>query len=155
MRTLAAALCAVALGLMLSDRPVPVTAQEKAVVVKWEYAEMAYRSTSGRPAIKDKDGNEQPAIQPTVTIRWTTGTEEVSVKGWDELGEKLKVQVKKDTSASLQKLQILNALGAAGWELVSQESATPAAPTGAVVGGPGFGRNPGTTTTWLFKRRVQ
>jgi hypothetical protein len=43
---------------------------------------------------------------------------------------------------------------AVGWELVSQESATPAALTGAVVGDPGFALSPASAAR-LFKRRVQ
>jgi hypothetical protein len=106
----------------------PVTAQEKAAPVKWEYAELVYRDTSGR----GKDGNQ--AL--TMTIRWTSGAGEFSVNGWEELAGKLKTKFKKEETASSQKVQMLNSLGAEGWELVSQ--------------------NVGTTmaTTLMFKRRL-
>jgi hypothetical protein len=153
MRTLAAVLLLAALWFTLPARPTPATAQEKPGAPRWEYAELSYRGNPGRPAFKDKDGNEQPATPGTMAVRWTTGAEEVSVKGWDELGEKLKVEVKKDASASQHKIQAMNALGAAGWELVSQEAAAPVAvPTGPGTGG--FGPRPVTSTTWVFKRRV-
>jgi hypothetical protein len=89
-----------------------VSAQEKRV--KWEYAELMVRSTPARPAGKDKDGNEVPGGEPKTTIRWTTGAGEINLKGWDELAEKLKATVKKEDSMSLQKIQVLNALGADG-----------------------------------------
>lgn len=132
-----------ATGLVLSDRP--SAAQEKVAAAKWEYAELSYRLTPGRPPGKDKDGNEVLPTKGESTVRWTTGSEEVVVKAWDELAEKLKAPVKKDVPASVQKVQALNALGAAGWELVGQESNAAAAS--------GFGR-PGNATTWLFKRRL-
>jgi hypothetical protein len=119
MRTLVAVFCGFALVQ-------PVAAQEKQA--KWEYAELVYRDTSGR----GKDGNQAP----TMTIRWTSGAGELSVNGWEELAGKLKTKFKKEETASSQKVQMLNALGAEGWELVSQ--------------------NVGTTmaTTLIFKRRV-
>jgi hypothetical protein len=138
-----------------------VTAQQPAQAAKWEYAELAYRVTPGRPAGRDKDGNEVPPGQGAVTIRWTTGAEEVTVKGWDELAEKLKLQVKQDASASQHKIQVMNALGSSGWEVVSQESSAPGVQVmGMAPGiGPGAGaggvmRVPGVTTTTLFKRRA-
>jgi hypothetical protein len=145
------------LWLVLPDRPTLAVAQEKAAGVKWEYAELVARTTPGRPAGRDKDGNEVPPGQPALSIRWTTGADEVAVKGWDELGEKLKVQVKKEATATQHKIQALNALGAAGWEMVGQESSAPvqaAMGIGPGPGGGGFAR-PGTSTTWVFKRRVQ
>lgn len=118
--------------------------------VKWEYAELVYRVNAPRPTPKDGAGNEVPAVPPSASLRWTTGDEEVTMKGWDELAEKFKAPVKKEASASVQKVRALNALGAEGWELVDQQ---PAVPSVATAGG-GFGRGPGTSTTYTFKRRV-
>src|SRR5687767_10039248 len=112
MRILAASLFVTTLLFALPERS--STAQEKPAPVKWEYAELSYRSTPGRGPGKDADGKEVPAKDGTITLRWTTGAEEISLKGWGELAEKLKVQLKKDSSAASQRLQVLNALGAAG-----------------------------------------
>lgn len=159
MRTLAAVALAAALLFVLSDRPTPAVAQERAGGVKWEYAELSSRGTPGRPAIKDKDGNEQPAVAATLTLRWTTGSDDLTLKGWDEMAEKLKVELKKESSAASQKIQVLNGLGAAGWELVDQQATAPAGPTGfGQPSGGGDGRggvSRVTTTTMLFKRRAQ
>jgi hypothetical protein len=78
---------------------------------KWEYAELAYRAIPARPAGKDAEGNDVPAVPAGVAIRWTTGAGEVNVKSWGELAEKLKATIKKDDSVSLQKIQALNLLG--------------------------------------------
>jgi hypothetical protein len=121
---------------------------------RWEYAELQYRIVPGRPALKDKDGGERPATPPVMALRWTAGTAEVAAKGWDELAESLKAPLKKESSASLQKIQVLNALGAQGWELMDQQTGTAFQSAGA-RGEPGYrGFSPGTTTTLLFKRRV-
>jgi hypothetical protein len=128
--------------------------------LKWEYAELTYRATAARPAGKDKDGNEGAAAPSGMAIRWTAGTDDLSVKGWDELAEKLKAPLKKESSPASQKIQVLNALGGAGWELVSQQATTPAVAAGG-MGGPGgaagaFGGGIARAgaTTMLFKRRV-
>jgi hypothetical protein len=126
------------------------SAQEKRV--KWEYAELVYRTVPSRPAGKDNEGNEVPAVPAKATIRWTTGTGEISVNGWEELAEKLKATVKKEDSMSFQKIQVLNALGAEGWELVEQGN-TPPGGVAPGLGGPTRG-SPLTPTTMLFKRRV-
>jgi hypothetical protein len=160
MRTPAAVLLVTALWFVLPERPATITAQQPPQVAKWEYAELSCRVTPGRPAGRDKDGNDVPPGQGAVAIRWTTGGEEVTVKGWDELAEKLKVQVKKDASVSQHKIQAMNALGAAGWDLLAQEASAPGVQAvGMAPGigpGPGGGvmRVPGVTTTWLFKRRM-
>jgi hypothetical protein len=137
------------------------SAQEKRA--KWEYAELVYRTVPARPAGKDKDGNEVPAVPAGVSIRWTTGAGEVNVKGWDELAEKLKTTLKKEDSISLQKIQTLNLLGGDGWELVEQQGGSTTTPVsvappgfGAAGGpqGPRGGGGPPPTITMLFKRRV-
>jgi hypothetical protein len=128
--------------------------------VKWEYAELSFRGQPGRPAGKDKDGNEAPATQGTLSLRWTTGTDDISVKGWDELAEKLKVQLKKDSSTASQKIQVLNSLGSEGWELVDTQAVSPVVaggmgnPPGGGFGGPGGGVR-ATSTSMMFKRRVK
>ncbi len=139
--------------------------------VKWEYAELSHRSG---PVVKGKGDNEATTVEYVTTIRWTTGSDDMSAKAWDEMAEKLKVQLKKESSVTSQKIQVLNALGASGWELVDQQATTPTAPGFGNPGGfgqPGVkrGGNPGgfgqpgagggfgmttTTTTMLFKRRA-
>jgi hypothetical protein len=78
------------------------------------------------------------------------GDAETEAKGWGELAETLKAPGKKE--ASNQRLRVLNALGADGWELVSQ---TPVSSTFQMVepGSRGFGA--GASTNLLFKRRVR
>lgn len=143
--------------------------------VKWEYAELTYRNTPGRPAMKDADGKEVPATEPGLTIHLTTGTDDLTATGWSDLAEKLKATLKKDSGVESQKIQVLNALGAKGWELVDVQ-AVPAVPAmrfgGAAApgggGGGGGAAQPGrggaggggvapagrAGTTMLFKRRV-
>lgn len=137
----------------------PVSAQEKRV--KWEYGELAVsRTFPARPAGKDADGNDVPAVPAKTIIRWTTGAGDVSVNGWEELAEKLKAPVKKEDSVSFQKIKVLNVLGTDGWELVEQQTSTQTAPAarGGLGGpsglaGPG-GPSPMPPTTMLFKRRM-
>ena len=118
---------------------------------KWEYAELTYRTIAARPAGKTKDGAEIPATPASVTIRWTTGAADVTVKGWDELIEKVGGPDKKekDEKKEATRIHALNALGAEGWELVSQR-------VGAAAFAPGepnrgFGA---TSNAMLFKRRA-
>jgi hypothetical protein len=126
---------------------------------RWEYAELSYRSTSGRPGGFDPDGTEVPAIPSTVTVHWVTKEGEVEVKGWAELAEKLKAKgFKKEGSAAYQKIQMLNILGEEGWELMEQGGSpvsVPAARGDRGGGGPGgFGLGRSSATAWLLKRRV-
>ena len=150
------------LGVVVDERAQVILADDKPA--KWEYAELSFRGTPPRPIGKDKDGNETPAAPGSLTLRWTTGAEDVTVKGWDELAEKLNAPLKKESSPVSQKIQVLNALGGAGWELVAQQATTPAAAAGG-MGGPGgaaggFGGPGGViaragTTTMMFKRQVK
>jgi hypothetical protein len=125
---------------------------------KWEYAELAFRTTPARPGGVDVNGNEVPATPATTTIRWITAAGEVEVKSWEELADKLKVTgFKKDGSADLQRIQVLNALGAEGWELMEPTSSSSGV---AAFGGPGRA-GPGAATlrtttaaTWMMKRRL-
>jgi hypothetical protein len=130
-----AAPCAAAPG--LPDRP-----------PKWEYAELTFRATLDRKGGGfGGNGAETPPPTPTVTVRWVSGEGEVEVKGWAELAEKLKATgFKKDGSASYQKIQVLNFLGAQGWELMEQSGSA----TAPVRGPTGLG----SSGTWMFKRRV-
>jgi hypothetical protein len=115
---------------------------------KWEYAELSYRSIAARPGVVGPDGNDRPATPASAAIRWLSGAEEMALKSWTEMAEKLKVTgFKKDGSAALQKIQILNYLGSEGWELMEQQDNATTT---------GFARA-GTATnhTWLFKRRVR
>src|SRR5688500_7625251 len=73
---------------------------------RWEYAELTYRNLPGRPAGVDGDGNEIPAVPPSVSLKWISGAGEIEAKGWTDLAEKLKVTgLKKDGSLALQKIQ--------------------------------------------------
>jgi hypothetical protein len=130
---------------------------------KWEYAELTYRTIPARPGGVDADGKEVPATPSSVSIRWISGTGEVEVKGWDELADKLKAPAPKKGSAAYLKIQVLNYLGAEGWELMEQTGTSPSSPftdasargdrgTGPADRGPGFRSAP--MTTWLLKRRV-
>jgi hypothetical protein len=116
---------------------------------KWEYAELSAQTVPGRPMTKDRDGNIQAATPATVTIRWVSGSEEFEAKAWGELAEKLKVPLMADVSEVGKRVRVLNLLGDRGWELVGQETVT--LPAGTSGGFPP--RNPGSTTTLLFKRR--
>jgi hypothetical protein len=136
---------------------------------KWEYAELTFRTMPGRSAGTDDDGKEIPAVPASVSINWVTGAGEVEVKGWHELAEKLRATGFKKGSASFQRIQILNYLGADGWELMEQETTTTVnAGRGGLAGAPGGGAggsrggaggvpavsvSPGPST-WLLKRRV-
>jgi hypothetical protein len=138
MRTLLAS-AALILGLAASAAAAPNLGDRPA---RWEYAELTYRSTSVRGGF---GGDDTPPPAPTVTVRWVTGAGEVEVKGWAELAEKLKVTgFKKDGSASLQKIQVLNFLGADGWELMEHAGPVAASPA----------RGPGSSGAWMFKRRL-
>ncbi|HKB35228.1 MAG TPA: hypothetical protein VKD72_02175 [Gemmataceae bacterium] len=129
--------------------------------VRWEYAELSYRTNPGRPALVDADGVETPAVPATVSVRWTTKDGEVEAKGWDDLATKLKATgFKKEGSAAFQKIQMLNVLGGEGWEIMESpsNSSTPQL-SGVGGGGPGGGvggraRSTSAPTTWLLKRRV-
>src|SRR5262249_39659359 len=108
---------------------------------------------------------EVAAVPPSAAIRLTTAAGDVEAKSWFELAEKLKASgIKKDSSASLQKIQILNFLGADGWEMSDQQTETITRAVGGIAGGgqgggPGGGRMTTTSqaggTTWLLKRRAQ
>jgi len=119
--------------------------------VKWEYAEMSSRTVPGRPALKDKEGNERAAVPDTITIKWVSGSEEFEVKNWGEMAEKLKAPFMAEPSEAGKRIRVLNMLGNQGWELVDQQVVNPTFTGAGAVGGP-VGR-PGTTTSMLFKRR--
>jgi hypothetical protein len=123
---------------------------------KWEYAELTFRSTAGRPARVDPDGVPMATVQATTTIRWITNDGEIDAKGWDELADMLKMKgFKKEGSAALQKVRMLNILGSEGWELMEQQggnTATTFGPGDRSSKSSGFGST--GTTTWLLKRRI-
>jgi len=74
-----------------------------------------------------------------MTIRFTTGDEEITVKSWEELADKLKAPApKKEGTENVHRLRVWNRLGADGWE--PAEHSGPASSLG--------------TGTWVFKRRV-
>jgi hypothetical protein len=132
---------------------------------RWEYAELIFRGIPGRPAGIDADGKEVAAVPASMSIRWMTKAGEVEVKSWAELADKLKTTLKKDSTVVYQKLQILNALGDDGWELMEQQTTTTVTPVfDNQLGGRGPGGRAGGTSvssmssnsssTWLLKRRV-
>lgn len=144
-RYLALSLLAVVagIGFVASQSPaVPLPADKP---VKWEYAELIMRSTSGRAkgfAPADGAQPEQPGQPTTPAMRWVTSDEEITAKNWEELAEKLKAPApKKEATAASHKLRVLNQLGADGWEMVGQP------PTST-----GFSTT--TAGSWMFKRRA-
>jgi hypothetical protein len=57
----------------------------------------------------------------STTIRWTTWDEEIEVKQWSDLADKLKAPTpKKEVPASSHKLRVLNRLSELGWELLDR-----------------------------------
>lgn len=120
---------------------------------KWEYAELTFRSIPGRPARIDPDGGQvEPATPATVTVRWITKDGETESKGWADLAEKLKVTgFKKEGTAAFQKIQMLNALGGEGWEVLEQQGGSTSSGFTSSKDR-GFGTT--ATNTWLLKRRV-
>lgn len=125
-------------------------------IPKWQYAELNFRTVPGRPAGATEDGAEIPAVPASMLIRWLTATGETEVKSWADLAESLKATgLKRDGSPALQKIQMLNFLGAEGWELIEQQGAGTVPVTGAAGrGGPGMSIGSSLTTVWLFKRRL-
>ena len=124
---------------------------------RWEYAELTYRTTPGRPAGVDADGNAVPAVPSSIVIRWISGAGEIEAKGWGDLAQKLKVAgFKLEGSAAFQKIQLLNYLGGEGWELMDHGSTT----STPMLGGRGPAERPaglGSTSpsgTWMMKRRA-
>lgn len=62
-----------------------------------------------------------PAAEIRTAMRWTTGEEEVEVKEWEELADRLKAPAPKRASpATVHKLRVLNKLSADGWELMDR-----------------------------------
>lgn len=122
---------------------------------KWEYAEVTFRTIPARAGGVDADGNQVAATPSSMVIRWLSVAGEVEAKSWAELAEKLKAtNFKKDGSAGAQKLQILNAFGADGWELLEQQSGTTVTGFGATGPGERGARTTSATGSWLFKRRA-
>ncbi|HKB02981.1 MAG TPA: hypothetical protein VKD90_12225 [Gemmataceae bacterium] len=144
----ALAATAVVLGPGVVPVPAAPTLGEKPA--KWEYCEVQYRRTArgfgereAQPGgLGGAPGGLQPvpaAAQPAIKL--ITGEEEIEVKSWEELASKLKAPApKKEGSAALHKLRVLNRLGADGWELMGH--------TG------GDGVTAATAGTWTFKRRL-
>jgi hypothetical protein len=134
---------------------------------KWEYAELTLSTLRGRPGGIGADGVEVPAVPASTTIRLTTGEGEVEAKSWYDLAEKLKVKgFKKDSSATLQKIQVLNFLGSDGWEVMESQGGSPVlqavgggfgggvAGPGGVVGGRTTISSMSAPTSMLLKRRA-
>ena len=137
----------VSLGLALAlvaNTPAAPALGEKPV--RFEYAELQFRLTGPGGRVGVAIGGVAPApavgVAPAMaasTVRWTTGDDEFVIKSWEELAEKIKAPTpKKDATATMHKLRVLNKLGADGWEMVEHTGTD------------------GTTglATWTFKRRV-
>lgn len=121
-------------------------------IPKWQYAELSIRSFPARPAGVTEDGTEVPGTPAGMMIKWITAAGETDVKSWAELADALKASgLKKDGSPTLQKIQVLNFIGAEGWELVELQAASPGI-SGTARGPAGFGLS--GSSTWLFKRRL-
>jgi hypothetical protein len=108
--------------------------------VRYEYAELQYARTLEGPGAQWGGGNmpaqlggrgpggggvpafapAQPATLKTA-IRWTTAEEQVEVKEWEELADKLKAPApKKESPATVHKLRVLNRLSDLGWEVMDR-----------------------------------
>jgi hypothetical protein len=135
---------AAALTLVLVPRvPAAPALGEKAV--RYEYAELRSARTLVRqpgmagPGVGVRGGvvGAQPAPAPAgpamggmmpgtveTSIRWTTAEEEIDVKEWEELADKLKAPAPKKVSpAAVHRLRVLNKLAADGWELMDHPPA--------------------------------
>jgi len=121
---------ALTLGLLVPRGPAAPALGEKPV--RYEYAELWTARTmvrqpgmaKGGPggALPAPAGPVQGGIMPGVietSVRWTTAEEEIEVKEWDELADKLKAPApKKASPGSVHRLRVLNKLAADGWELL-------------------------------------
>jgi len=105
-------------------------------VEKFEYCEIQLI-----PTRRGGPGGAQPAQMET--IRLTTGDEEIEVTSWEDLATKLKApEGKKDSTATMHKMRVINFLGDQGWELVScTQTSSPIASIGSMG-------------SWSFKRKV-
>jgi hypothetical protein len=93
--------------------------------VRYEYAELRWiRTYMPAPALP---GRKAPlAAEPVISVRWATGEEEIETNGWEDLANRLKAPApKKESSSIVHKLRVLNALSAAGWELVDSPGPEP------------------------------
>jgi hypothetical protein len=105
--------------------------------VRYEYAELRWtRYYIPAPAAP---GQKAPlAPNPLIAVRWTTATEELELKGWEELADRLKAPApKKESPPTVHKLRVLNVLSADGWELLDKP-----------------GPEPRDENVWTFRRRV-
>jgi hypothetical protein len=110
-------------------------------VQRWEYAELHVQRPVAplRLAPGGAVANPPPAPAPALTLRWSTGDEEIQADSWEQLAEKLKAPAsKKEPTPTVHKLRVLNRLGADGWEIAEHTG------TDGTVG----------TATWVFKRRI-
>jgi hypothetical protein len=101
--------------------------------VRYEFAELRYSrystSAPGGPLMTKTD------------IRWVTAEGEVQADGWAELAGKLNAaDGKKEGTAGVHKMRVLNHLSAEGWEVVERPVLE-----GASAGG----------SAWQFRRRVR
>ena len=106
--------------------------------VKYEFAELRSFRGGAQAAVRAGGGIAAPAALPPVTVaRWTTAQEELDVKDWEELADKLKAPAqKKDSPPTVHKLRVLNKLSEDGWEMLDHQ--VPEA----------------INTVWTFRRRL-
>ena len=132
------------LGLLSLARPGTAAPNPGEKPVRYEYAELQFSRSFGGPpggwpavgaplppAVAGPGGPgvgfPPPALAPApgmaanTTIRWTTAEEQVEVKEWSELADKLKAaEPKKESPATVHKLRVLNKLSADGWEVMDR-----------------------------------
>jgi len=106
-------------------------------LVRYEHAELRWsRHYIPAPAAPGKKAPLAP--DPLISVSWTTATEELVLKGWEELADRLKAPVaKKESPPTVHKLRVLNALSAVGWELTDRP-----------------GPEPRDELIWTFRRRL-
>ena len=131
-------LAVVALLFACSGGPAAPALGDKAP--RWEYAELHVQRAA--VVIRPLPAAGLPAPAPAavnMTIRWSTQDEEIMAESWEQLAEKLKAPAsKKEGTANVHKLRVLNRLGADGWEMAEHTG------TDGTAG----------TANWVFKRRL-
>ena len=126
-------------GCLLVLVSIPAIAQAGKSAQKWEYGELRHHERAGTFVAPNKE-----VFIPAV--EWISGHGFVRGYGWEGMADKLKApalkkdaikDAKKDVVEAIQRVRVLNHLGAQGWEMISYE------------------RNQQTgMSLWIFKRRI-
>jgi hypothetical protein len=103
--------------------------------VRYEYAELRYsRYSQAQPGMP----GAPPQVVTKIDIRWATGDEEIQAESWDDLARKLKAaEPKREATATVHKMRVLNRLSADGWEIVERPVL-----------------EAGGTGTWQYRRKL-